>query len=104
NIRLLVDKQATKARIESVLYRDFAGMGSDDRLFVFFAGHGETLAIRGGEEGYLLPVDADPSALPLTAIAMDDVRRIRQRLKGKHDPFVVDACSSRVARTRDTAP
>ena len=104
NIRLLLDRQATKARIESVLYRDFAGMGSDDRLFVFFAGHGETLAIRGGEEGYLLPVDVDPNALPLTAIPMDDVKRISQRLKGKHYLFVFDACFSGFATTRDIAP
>jgi hypothetical protein len=100
-IRLLVDDQATKARIEETLYRDFAAMGPEDRLFVYFAGHGETLAIRDGEEGFLLPVDADPAALPLTAISMNDVRRIAQRLKAKHFLFVMDACFSGFALTRD---
>jgi formylglycine-generating enzyme required for sulfatase activity len=104
NIRVLLDEQATKSRIERVLYEDFAGMGPDDRLFVFFAGHGDTLPIRGGEEGYLLPVDADPGKLPLTAIPMDDVRRIAQRLNGKHYLFVMDACFSGFAVTRDVTP
>lgn len=89
--RVLLDNDATRARIGGTLYRDFAHMGPDDRLLVYFAGHGETVSIRGGEEGYLLPVDADPGALPLTAIPMDEVRRISQRLRAKHYLFVLDA-------------
>jgi hypothetical protein len=104
NIRVLLDGDATRARIETVLYRDFARMGPDDRLLVYFAGHGETLPIRGGEEGYLLPVDADPQALPLTAIPMDEMRRIGQRLRAKHTLFVMDACFSGFALTRDIVP
>jgi formylglycine-generating enzyme required for sulfatase activity len=104
NIRLLLDGEATKSQIERVLYREFGRMGADDRLLVYFAGHGETLAIRGGEEGYLLPVDTDPQTLPLTAIPMDDVKRISQRLKGKHYLFLMDACFSGFAITRDIAP
>ena len=104
NIRLLLNEQATKAGIETTLYRGFPKMGPDDRLLVFFAGHGETLAIRGGEEGYLLPADADADALPLTAIPMDDLKRISQRLKAKHYLFIMDACFSGFAATRDVAP
>ena len=104
NTRLLLDRDATKARIENVLFREFAAMGADDRLFVFFAGHGETAPIKGGEEGYLLPVDADPQALSITAIAMDDVKRIGQRVKAKHVFFAVDACFSGFALTRDVVP
>jgi hypothetical protein len=101
NTRVLLDGDATKARIETVLYREFAGIGPDDRLFVYFAGHGETHPIRGGEEGYLLPVDADPRSLPLTAIAMDDVKRIAQRLRARHTFFAMDACFSGFALARD---
>jgi tetratricopeptide (TPR) repeat protein len=76
-------------------------MGRDDRLFVYFAGHGETLATRtGGEEGYILPVDADPKNLPLTAVAMDDFQRFAKRLPAKHYFFVMDACFSGFAATR----
>jgi uncharacterized caspase-like protein len=104
NIRVLLDAEATKAKIETVLYEDFAAMGPQDRLLVFFAGHGETVAIKGGEEGYILPVDANPAALSRTAIPMDDVRRIGQRVRAKHVLFIMDACFSGFATTRDVAP
>ncbi|MBI3636417.1 MAG: caspase family protein [Candidatus Rokubacteria bacterium] len=104
NVRLLVDGDATKARIESALYQELSRVGPDDRLLVYFSGHGETVPIRGGEEGFLLPVDADPRALPLTAISMDELRRIGQRLRAKHILFVLDACFSGFALTRDITP
>lgn len=104
NIRVLLDSEATKATIQQVLYREFAGMGVHDRLLVFFAGHGETAPIKTGEEGYLLPVDADPDALPLTGIAMDEIRRIGNRVRAKHVLFVMDACFSGFALTRDIVP
>lgn len=104
NIRVLLDGEATKTKIETTLYRDFARMGPGDRLLVFFAGHGETVPIRGGEEGYFLPVDADPQALPLTALPMDEVKRISQRLKARHYLFVMDACFSGFSLTRDIVP
>ncbi len=104
NIRVLLDGEATKAKIESAFYRDLKRMGPNDRLFVYFAGHGETAAIRAGEEGYILPVDADRDALPLTAIAMEDVQRISKRLPAKHYLFVMDACFSGFAITRAASP
>lgn len=98
--QVLLDREATKARIEWVLYNDFRHMGSEDRLIVYFAGHGETNPLRHGEEGYILPVDVDADALPATAIAMADLRKIGQRLKGKHFLFIMDACFSGFALTR----
>lgn len=104
NIRVLLNADATKAKIEHVLYREFAKMGAQDRLLVFFAGHGETARTKSGDEGYLLPVDADPTSLPLTAIPMDEVRRIGNRVSAKHVLFVMDACFSGFAITRDVVP
>ena len=49
NVRLLLDGDATKARIETVLYGDLAKkIGPEDRLLLYFAGHGESLPVRGG--------------------------------------------------------
>lgn len=103
-IRVLLDGEATKARIEGALYREFTRAGPQDRLLVFLAGHGETLSVRGGEEGFFLPADADPEALPLTALAMEDLKRIGRRLPAKHILFVVDACFSGFALARATGP
>lgn len=61
----LVDGQATKSRIEEALGdRLRQQVGREDRVLVFFAGHGMTVRLRSGEEeGYLIPVDGDPSRL-----------------------------------------
>ena len=104
NIRLLLDGDATRAGIERVLYREFAKMGWNDRLLVYFAGHGETVEFRGGEEGFILPVDAEPEAASTTAISTDDVKRIGRRVNAKHVFFVLDACFSGFALTRDIVP
>ena len=105
-VRLLLDAQATKAAIERVIYDEFQRrMGPDDRLFVFFAGHGITVPLpRGGEEGYLVPVDGDPQLPALTAIAMDEVRKMGRRVSAKHILFAIDSCFSGFAVTRDIVP
>lgn len=103
NVRILLDAEATKAAIEGAIYGDFQDrMGPNDRLFVFFAGHGITVPLpRGGEEGYLIPVDGDPRRPALTAIPMDEVRKMGKRVSAKHIFFAIDACFSGFAVTRD---
>jgi formylglycine-generating enzyme required for sulfatase activity/uncharacterized caspase-like protein len=92
----LMERQATKTAIERVLGDQLrTQMGAEDRLFVFFAGHGKTDRLRSGEqEGYLLPADGDPGQLFSTAISMESLRRISDRLPAKHILYVVDACYS----------
>jgi formylglycine-generating enzyme required for sulfatase activity len=92
----MIDAKATKAEIERVLADDLrARVGPEDRVLMFFAGHGKTDKIRSGEEeGYLIPVDGDPGRLFSTAISMSSLRSISDRLPAKHILFVVDACYS----------
>jgi len=95
-ILTLIDAQATKARIEGILGDELrTQVGSNDRVLVFFAGHGKTDRLRSGEEeGYLLPVDGDPGRLFSTAISMTALRQISDRIPAKHILYVVDACYS----------
>jgi formylglycine-generating enzyme required for sulfatase activity len=92
----LTDDKATKAGIEQLLGDELRQqLGANDRLLVFFAGHGKTDRLRSGEEeGYLIPVDGDPSRLFSTAISMTALRQISDRLTAKHILYVVDACYS----------
>ena len=92
----LTDDQATKAGIEQLLGDELRQqVGADDRLLVFFAGHGKTDRLRSGEEeGYLIPVDGDPGRLFSTAIGMTALRQISERLSAKHILYIVDACYS----------
>lgn len=102
---LLLDAQATRQGIENVLYDRLRAAGTNDRLFVFFAGHGETMALpHGDSEGFLLPHDANPHNLFTTAISMSDVRRIGQRIAAKHILFAVDACYSGFAVAQARSP
>jgi uncharacterized caspase-like protein len=73
---LLLDAQATRQGIENVLYDRRRTAGTNNRPFVFFAGHGETMALPHGDtEGFLLPHDTNPRNLFTTAISMDTRRR-----------------------------
>ena len=66
-------------------------------MIIYFAGHGETMDLpEGGEMGYLLPVDADDD-LFVSAIAMDDLKRISLMSKAKHLLYLIDACYGGIA-------
>ena len=63
-------------------------------MVFYFAGHGETetLGLEGGDMGFLIPADGDADDLYLTAIPMDELKRISDWSKAKHMLFLVDAC------------
>jgi formylglycine-generating enzyme required for sulfatase activity len=100
----LLDGEATKASIEQTLGdRLRREVKPQDRVLVFFAGHGVTdTRASGEEEGYLLAADTDPSALYGTGIRMDSLRDISSRVNAKHILFVMDACFSGYSMTRGT--
>lgn len=106
NITMLLDEQATRGEIERVLSSAIRRVaGPNDRLVIFFATHGVTLSLPGGgEEGYLLPHDGDPDDLPLTALAMQQLKQIGQRIAAKHILIAVDACYGGFSLLRAQAP
>lgn len=105
NITSLLDGQATKRRIQEVLGDELRRRTArDDRVFIFFAGHGVTVDLpAGGQMGYLLPVDADPERIHGTALSMSELRDISNLLPAKHVFFAVDACYSGLAAQRSIA-
>jgi hypothetical protein len=102
NVFLLLDEAATKRKIQEVLGDELRGRtGGEDRVFVFFAGHGMTLDLpSGGQMGYLLPVDGDPDQLHASALPMAEIRDIARLIPAKHMFFVIDACYSGLAAQR----
>ena len=98
----MTDKEATKAKIERVLGDELRrSVKSNDRVFIFFAGHGQTESLpEGGQEGYLIPVDGDGDHLFSTCISMTTVRGFSDRLEAKHVFYAIDACYSGMALTR----
>lgn len=64
---------------------------SNDRLLLYFAGHGIALDGKDGPEGYLIPADARPDD-PSTYIAMADLHRWLEALPCRHLLVVLDCC------------
>lgn len=95
----LLDREATRDRILEVLGDDLpTQMKPDDRLLIFYAGHGETKTIVGGQTmGYLLPVEAQREKLHKTAISMGEIKQLAGLLPAKHVLFVVDVCYGGIA-------
>ena len=102
NVTILTDADATKNNILGVFlkYPQSRDVGNDDRIVVFFAGHGHTVPGRRGETGFLLPVDGDPSDLS-TLIRWDELTRNADLISAKHMFFVMDACYGGLALSRN---
>ena len=96
----LYDREATKTAIMSA-YLCLAAddVGLDERIIIFFAGHGHTLTGVRGEVGYLVPVDANPSDLS-TLIKWDELTGNSELIRAKHMLFIMDACYGGLALTR----
>lgn len=104
NVTYLVDQDATKSNILRAFLR-FSNehVKVDDRLFVFFAGHGHTKLGVKGEVGYLVPYDADMNDYS-TFIRWDELTRNAELIRAKHILFVMDACYGGLAVHRDLKP
>ncbi|MCC5063486.1 polysaccharide deacetylase family protein [Xanthomonas campestris] len=100
---VLKNAEATRNNILAA-FHDRLGDGraqTNDRVFVFFAGHGATRRLASGRDlGYIIPVDSDPEHLANDAIAMSDLQNIAESLQAKHVLFVMDACYSGLGLTR----
>jgi hypothetical protein len=80
----------------------------DDTVVIFFAGHGAPEAdLRGAERDglakYLIPVDADPDDLYSTALPMDEIKTIFERIEAERVVAFLDACYSGAAGGRTFA-
>jgi peptidoglycan/xylan/chitin deacetylase (PgdA/CDA1 family)/uncharacterized caspase-like protein len=104
NIRKLLNGDATRQRILQVLGDDFTDgkkVQREDRIFVFFAGHGATRTFEDGRQlGFIVPVDADASNYYSTAISMTSLREASDLIAAKHIYFVMDSCYSGLALSR----
>lgn len=95
----LSDSDATHTGILDAFHAFAEDAHEDDRLIVFFAGHGCTIEARRGEVGFLVPVDGDYER-PASLIRMDELRERSDLLPQKHVFFILDACFSGLAFRR----
>ncbi|HKS82136.1 MAG TPA: polysaccharide deacetylase family protein [Candidatus Acidoferrales bacterium] len=104
NVFLLLNGDATRKNILSLLGDKLANtdmVKHEDRVFVFYAGHGATRKLPSGRDlGYIIPVDADLSDYEGGAISMTNFQDIAEAIPAKHVLFVMDSCYSGLALTR----
>lgn len=93
---------ATRQNIQDLLSVEMARKaGTEDRLLVFYAGHGRTVTPHSGPQlGYLVPIDADEDRITSTGISMNGIRTWSSLIPAKHILFVMDCCYSGLAATR----
>ena len=100
---MLKNSEATRTGILAAFHDKLAhrGIQKNDRIFVFFAGHGATRKLSSGRDlGYIVPVDSDPNQFATDAIPMTEIQNIAESLTAKHVLFVMDACYSGLGLTR----
>lgn len=105
NVTLLTDEQASLTAIRQALANltDNTKVKPNDRVLIFFSGHGQTVpTTNGGEMGYLIPADAtvdlnNPgNAGPYNASCLR-MKEMWDNLEGcpaKHVLVIADACFS----------
>lgn len=99
NVNVLIDGAATKVEILKHFYSFAHSSEPNDRLLVFFAGHGHTVRSPRGEVGWLVPCEGDPEDLS-TLIRWDDLTRGADLIPAKHVLLLMDACYGGLAITR----
>ena len=98
NTLILTDEQATLKGIKNAFDKIMKEAGKDDRVLIYFAGHGFTEDLPdGGEIGYLMPVDGKREDAYLTCLPMEELRTVSQRSPARQVMFLVDACHGGLA-------
>ena len=102
HVHSLYNQQATRQNILSLLGDQLAeSVKKEDRVFIFFAGHGATRHLASGRDlGYIVPVEADVSSYQGQSISMSNFQDIAEAIPAKHVFFVMDSCYSGLALTR----
>lgn len=104
NVFMLANGEATREAILSLFTDKLSNpdlVKREDRVFVFFAGHGATRKLASGRDlGYIIPVDADTRNYPSQSISMTDIQDAAESIPAKHLLFVMDSCYSGLAFTR----
>ena len=89
NVETLID--ATRYDIISALAHKRAQLTEKDNLLIYYAGHG-SLDV-GSDEGYWLPVDAEPDN-PVNWISNNNITGQLRAMRAKHVMVVADSCYS----------
>ncbi len=106
NIMVLTDAQATRDKIRAALddLCDTKRIGKDDRILIYFSGHGQSIKLGEGKEyGYLIPYDAEKIDLAdsvniapyrRSCVSVGEIRETLDASPARHILMLADCCFS----------
>lgn len=103
-----VSRYGFRLRVEKFINKH--GLDPDNRLLIYFAGHGYTENFGLQQVGYIVMVDAPPpdkdfTAFQQSSVEGSEIEALAKRIKAKHTLFVFDSCfSGSLTRTRGPGP
>ncbi|NKB81750.1 MAG: SUMF1/EgtB/PvdO family nonheme iron enzyme [Nitrospirales bacterium] len=88
------DPIVDNASIMNTIARTLRQAKENDRVIIFYAGHGAEIGFGTGSEAYLLPSNYDPKRDVQTGVSFRDLVRLASHpsVKAKHILFILDAC------------
>ncbi len=101
-ITFLSNAEATRTKILTEIGTNLSrATGPNDRVVIYFAGHGFTEELPNGDQvGYIIPADCPQSNFFTHAISMQQIRETFSRMRAKHIYYVMDCCFSGYGFTR----
>ena len=90
-VKLLLDRKATKEAIYQALRNLASSTKSDDSVLIYYAGHGDL--DRTYDDGWWIPVDAK-GGNPLTYLDNGQVQKALRSMKARHVLLISDSCYS----------
>jgi len=96
DVKVIKNEEATKKKIEETLSWLSNVTTSNDRVVIYFSGHGHTVEGRTKTIGYIIPVDCPKSDYYANAISMTKLKEISESIKAKHVLYIMDSCYSGV--------
>jgi hypothetical protein len=112
NVLLMTDRTEKKPTLRNVKWAlgTFLARSAkkDDLVVIYFSGHGAPEVDPRGIESdglakYLVPIDADPGDLYSTALPMDELQTIFERIEARRVVVFLDSCYSGAAGGRTFA-
>lgn len=104
NTKVLFNEQATKKNIEDAVRSWLAGgLSPEDRVLIYYTGHGTQIADRNGDEDDMLdeaiiPYDADWTAgMDDTLLSDDDLEQLFAKIPSQKVFIIFDSCHSGTA-------
>lgn len=95
----LIGKDAKKLNIVSELTSLAHRLSSQDRVLVYFAGHGHSETFGTQKYGYLVPYDGDDTSA--TYLSMGEIRDLSDKMgRARHVLFILDSCFGGLLGTR----